>query len=165
MTASIKSANRIPPASFAFRCRTLFFSFVVRGIVYLAEFRVGGAETRGVVRLRRVRGRTTSCVTILLSGALVTTVHLPAFGARAPQSPESATTQPGAQSSPSQNRASQNPTPPGTTPQRPTQPVPPSSQYPPPSAQEPEPPIKDPMIRPAPRPEVAPPSLSIRRME
>ena len=47
MTASIKSANRIPPASFAFRCRTLFFSFVVRGIVYLAEFRVGGAGEAG----------------------------------------------------------------------------------------------------------------------
>ena len=112
------------------------------------------------MRLRRVRGRTTYCFTILLSGALVTAVHLPAFGALAPQSAESVTTQQGAQSSPSQN-----PTPPGTAPQRPTQPVPPSSQYPPPSAQEPEPPIKDPMIRPAPRPEVAPPSLSIPRLE
>jgi len=40
-----------------------------------------------------------------------------------------------------------------------------SPQYPSPSAQEPEPPIKDPDVQPAPRPEVAPPKLTIPRLE
>jgi len=47
----------------------------------------------------------------------------------------------------------------------PPQPVSPSTQYPSPSAQEPEPPIKNPDVQPAPRPEVAPPTLTIPRLQ
>jgi hypothetical protein len=50
-----------------------------------------------------------------------------------------------------------NPAPPGEKPA-------PSSENPPPSAQEPEPAIKNPEVRPAPKPEIAPPALTIPRL-
>jgi len=54
---------------------------------------------------------------------------------------------------------------PDSPPPGPPQTVAPSNQYPPASAQEPEPPVKDPMVQPAARPEIAPPVLSIPRLE
>jgi hypothetical protein len=59
------------------------------------------------------------------------------------------------QSTPPSSEA--NPTPPAQTQE-------PSQQNPPPSAQLPEPPIKNPDIKPAPRPEIAPPALTIPRL-
>src|SRR5258707_1162153 len=50
-----------------------------------------------------------------------------------------------------------NPAPPGRKPE-------PSPQNPPPSAQLPEPPIKNPQVKPAPRPAIAPPTLTIPRI-
>jgi hypothetical protein len=84
----------------------------------------------------------------------------------ATQSQDSTQSQTGNASSTSpQKQGTENPTSPGTAPQHPPQEVTPSQQYPPPSAQEPEPPIRDPMIRPARKPEIAPPTLTIPRLE
>jgi hypothetical protein len=58
----------------------------------------------------------------------------------------------------------QNPPPPESNPAQQGQKPQPSSQYPAPSAQLPEPPIKNPEVRPAPKPAIAPPALTIPRL-
>jgi hypothetical protein len=57
------------------------------------------------------------------------------------------------------------PAPPAGTPAGPGQAPAPSQQIPSPSAQLPEPPIKNPDVRPAPRPAIAPPALTIPRVQ
>ena len=70
--------------------------------------------------------------------------------------------------SPQQNSTPQNPQnpppPPEANPAPPGQKPAPSQQNPPPSAQLPEPPIKNPEVQPAPKPAVAPPTLTIPRL-
>jgi Domain of unknown function (DUF5916)/Carbohydrate family 9 binding domain-like len=83
--------------------------------------------------------------------------RVPALAALPPQSSDSTSSQ--ASNPPSQHAPSSAPA------QQPAHQPPPSPQYPSPSAQEPEPAIKDPGIQPAPRPQVAPPGITIPRLE
>jgi Domain of unknown function (DUF5916)/Carbohydrate family 9 binding domain-like len=86
------------------------------------------------------------------------------WGASPPQS--TAVQEPASPQQPAgQNATPQNPPPPSeTNPGLPGQKPEPSKQYPSPSAQLPEPPIKNPEVKPAPKPLLAPPALTIPRL-
>ena len=81
--------------------------------------------------------------------------------ASAPQGPGSSQNTPGQNS---QTTPQNPPSPPAANPVPPGQNPEPSPQVPAPSAQLPEPPIKNPEVKPAPKPALAPPALTIPRL-
>jgi hypothetical protein len=129
---------------------------VGKGQVFLYFSRVTKRRSRFIPRLTLLavlltaEYTTSSAQTGFLTGPSQNTAGHPDSGASTPQS---------------QQTTPQNPSPPPSpNPSNSRPSVPPTPQYPAPSAQEPEPAIKNPEVKPAPTPGMAPPAITIPRL-